>query len=62
MNKIVLIDKSKCIGCEKCIKLCPKQILYLDKDKKCCVSDEKKCDKFAGCQFICPEKAIKIIQ
>ena len=61
MNKIVLINEVLCIGCAKCVELCPKQILYIDTDtKKCKVLDETKCDKLAGCERICPAKAIKI--
>ena len=61
MNKIVIIDELLCIGCGKCVELCPKKILYIDTNtKKCKVSDETKCDKLAGCQRVCPVKAIKI--
>ena len=63
MNKIVLINEDLCIGCAKCVELCPKKILYIDSAaKKCKVSDEAKCDRLAGCQRICPTKAIKIIK
>ena len=62
MNKIVIIDESLCIGCGKCVELCPKKILYIDKaSQKCKVTDESKCDKLRGCQKICPVKAIKIV-
>ena len=61
MNKIVMINEDLCMGCAKCVKLCPKKILYLDKTtKKCKVTDETKCDKLAGCERACPTKAIKI--
>ncbi|MFA6357930.1 MAG: 4Fe-4S binding protein [Candidatus Omnitrophota bacterium] len=61
MNKIVIINEGLCIGCAKCIDLCPKKILYIDSvSKKCQVSDETKCDKLCGCEKICPVKAIKI--
>jgi 2-oxoglutarate ferredoxin oxidoreductase subunit delta len=61
MNKIVIIDENLCIGCAKCVNLCPKKILYLDKTtKKCKVTDESKCDKLGGCERICPVQAIKI--
>ena len=61
MNKIVLINESLCIGCAKCVELCPKKILYTDNaSKKCKVSDETKCDKRRGCERVCPVKAIKI--
>jgi len=63
MNKIVLIDESLCIGCAKCVELCPRKILYIDNaSKKCKVSNETKCDKLAGCQRVCPVKAIKIMK
>lgn len=61
MNKIVLINKDLCVACGKCVELCPKKILYIDKaSKKCKVTDETKCDKLAGCQRVCPTKAIRI--
>jgi 2-oxoglutarate ferredoxin oxidoreductase subunit delta len=61
MNKIVIIDESLCISCAKCVELCPKNILYIDKaTQKCKVTDETMCDKLAGCQRVCPTKAIKI--
>ena len=63
MNKTVLIDENLCIACGKCVKLCPKSILYIDANtKECKVSDETKCDKRAGCERVCPTKAIKIIK
>ena len=61
MNKIVLINESLCIGCAKCVELCPRKILRIDKvSKKCKVSNETKCDKLRGCERICPVKAIMI--
>ena len=60
MNKIILIDESLCIGCGKCVELCPKKILYID-EKICKVTDERKCDRRRGCEQVCPVKAIKIV-
>lgn len=39
---LVIIDKDKCIGCKKCIKLCP----Y---DHPQYIEEEKKCGKCDGC-------------
>lgn len=62
MNRIVIIDEDLCVGCAKCVELCPKKILYIDrKTNKCKVIEENRCDKLAGCQRICPVKAIKIV-
>ena len=61
MNKIVVIDEELCTGCGACVKLCPQKILFVDeKDKVCRVTDETKCDKFRGCERVCPTEAIKI--
>jgi len=61
MNTIVVIDEAKCTGCGACVKLCPKRILYVDKEtKKCRVTDETQCDKFRGCERVCKASAIKI--
>ena len=59
MNKIVLIDEDKCIGCMACVEICPNKILYI-KDNVCKVIDENKCDKSRGCQNVCPTGAIII--
>jgi NAD-dependent dihydropyrimidine dehydrogenase PreA subunit len=62
-DKIVIIDEGLCIGCGKCVELRPKRILYIDNaSKKCKVSQETECDRLAGCQRMCPAKAIKIIR
>jgi len=61
MNKIVIIDENLCTGCGKCVKMCPKKILYLDQETgKCRVTDETKCDRLAGCVRVCPAHAIRI--
>jgi len=62
MNKTVIINEDLCISCAKCVELCPKKILYIDKaTQKCKVSDETKCDRLRGCVKVCPVDALKII-
>ena len=60
MNKIVKINNELCIGCGKCVSLCPKQILLIDNNNKCIVTNESKCDRLGGCQRVCPTDAIEI--
>jgi len=62
MNKIVVIDEKLCIGCGVCVSLCPKKILYIDeKNGKCKVKNESKCDRLKGCEKECPVNAIRIV-
>jgi len=62
MNKTVIIDEELCVGCGACVELCPKKILYIyEKNGKCKVTDELKCDRLRGCEKVCPVNAIKII-
>jgi NAD-dependent dihydropyrimidine dehydrogenase PreA subunit len=58
----VIVDGKLCIGCAKCVKLCPAKILFIDeKSRKCKVKEDFRCDKLRGCERACPVKAIKII-
>jgi|SaaInlStandDraft_3_1057020.scaffolds.fasta_scaffold290785_2 NAD-dependent dihydropyrimidine dehydrogenase PreA subunit len=62
INKIVIIDEENCIACGKCVEICPRKILYIDMQNNTCkVTDENKCDKFRGCEMVCPSNAIKIL-
>lgn len=54
MDKVV-IDKSKCIGCGKCVKDCVAFALYL-KDNKACVREG--CIECGHCFAICPVGAV----
>jgi len=59
----VIVDEKLCIGCAKCVKLCPAKILFIDEDsKKCKVRNSFRCDGLKGCERICPVKAIKIVE
>ncbi|MCK9572923.1 MAG: 4Fe-4S binding protein [Candidatus Omnitrophica bacterium] len=58
----VVIDENLCVGCAKCVKLCPAKILFIDEiSKKCKVRNSFRCDGRKGCERICPAKAIKIV-
>jgi NAD-dependent dihydropyrimidine dehydrogenase PreA subunit len=60
-NQTVIIDSERCIGCGACVRICPRQILYIDEQTGVCdVTDQTKCDRLRGCEFICPTQAIKV--
>ncbi len=54
----VEINQDTCIGCKKCVKICPMQMLKMNDDKKAYVVDETLCDAAYGCVRICPVNAI----
>jgi len=61
MEKFVEIDETLCTGCGACVKMCPAQILYIDnKTKTAKVTDDKACDRLAGCMRVCKVGAIKV--
>ena len=61
MEKDVHIDKSLCNGCETCVLMFPRQILFVNEEGVCDVTDHSRCDRLRGCEFACPEGAIKVV-
>ena len=61
MDKVVDIDQSLCNGCETCVLMCPRQILFINEKGVCDVLDHSRCDRAGGCENACPEGAIKIL-
>ncbi|MBU1076411.1 MAG: DUF362 domain-containing protein [Spirochaetes bacterium] len=53
-----VISKLKCIGCGKCLKVCPPKVITL-KNKKAKIK-YKGCIKCYCCFEVCPEKAINL--
>ena len=50
-----------CIGCSKCIKICPQAAIVMhSKKKNYVVLTDKKCIRCFCCSEVCPEKAIEI--
>jgi ferredoxin-type protein NapF len=61
MERFVEIDQALCTGCGACVKMCPAQILYIDKStKKAKITNDKVCDRLAGCMKVCKTGAIKV--
>ena len=54
---MVTIDLDKCIGCEKCVLVCPFTILDM-KDGKPIPNSNKRCLECMHCAAICPQNAI----
>lgn len=55
----ITIDKNKCIACHRCIKSCPGNLLYQDKQGKCFIRYPKDCWGCTACLKECSSGAIK---
>ena len=51
------IDKSKCVGCQACMSVCPMGAISVDADGKC-VIDPAICVSCGACASTCPATAI----
>ncbi|MDD3682961.1 DUF362 domain-containing protein [Desulfovibrio desulfuricans] len=54
----VSVSEKKCVGCAKCVKVCPQHALSMKSKKS--VVDIEKCIGCFECITVCPEKAISI--
>ena len=54
-----LFDRDLCIGCGKCVQICPGKALALDSDRKI-VADYDACIRCYCCHEVCPADAITI--
>ncbi len=54
-----VLEPERCVGCGKCVKLCPVDALYLDEHKKA-VIDPNKCLGCGICVKNCAKKALKL--
>ena len=51
------IDKAKCIGCGRCVEICPGNLLIL-KDRIASIRDVRDCWGCTACVKACPKNAI----
>ncbi len=60
-----VVDIEKCVGCGKCVKVCPGSVLFLNQAKKAEMADFEEfgwngCWKCEHCLAVCPTGAISI--
>ncbi|MGM0509870.1 MAG: FAD-binding protein [Thermoplasmatota archaeon] len=54
---MIEIDEEKCIGCEKCVKVCPTDAIHMEGDVA--KLEEEKCISCGACVAACPVDAIE---
>ena len=54
---MICIDKENCVGCEKCVDICPGNLLTL-KNSYAAIRDVRDCWGCCACVKICPRNAI----
>jgi len=59
--KEIVINREWCKGCSICVKLCPKQVLELDKVEKATVMRPEDCIVCKLCELRCPDLAITVL-
>lgn len=55
----IRIDSKKCIGCSKCLEVCPGSLIYKDNDGKAYNKYKDLCWGCTACLKECPVQAIK---
>ncbi len=53
------LDQSTCIGCGRCLEVCPHQVFAAD-GKKVLLADRDACMECGACALNCPVKAISV--
>lgn len=61
MNNRVIVNPVLCTGCDLCVEVCTKGVLYIDDFTGLChVRNQENCDKNGACLKVCKPGAIKI--
>ncbi|WP_411680842.1 ferredoxin family protein [Clostridium thailandense] len=55
----ISINKDKCVGCRKCLCVCPGSLIKLDKENKAYIKYPKNCWGCTACLKECNVEAIK---
>ncbi len=67
MANRVTVDENVCKGCGLCAVACPKNIMFIDRERinikgynPAATQDIEKCVACAMCAIMCPDSAIKV--
>ncbi len=62
MKLTVKVSEEKCIGCGRCVRACVTGTLKMDKETGLVYNTGIECDNYWGCIYICPTKALDIME
>ena len=54
----ISIDKSNCIGCSRCVEVCPGNLIKLSAERRAFIKHERDCWGCTSCVKACPRAAI----
>ena len=54
----IKIDKNKCVGCSRCVEVCPGNLIKIDGEKKAFIKYERDCWGCTSCVKECPRGAV----
>ena len=58
---MIIFDYEACIGCQDCLKVCPRGVWEIDATgKKVEIANSRNCIDCTACEFQCPVRAIRI--
>ncbi|GFO68076.1 ferredoxin [Geomonas limicola] len=53
------LDQGRCIGCGRCLEVCPHQVFVLEA-RRACIGDRDACMECGACAGNCPVDAISV--
>lgn len=56
----IIIDESKCIGCRKCVSICPGNLIKINEASKAYIKYQKDCWGCSSCIKECNNEAIAL--
>ncbi len=53
-------DSARCVGCGRCLEVCPREVLALDRDRRVTLRSKDNCIECGACARNCPAQAISV--
>ena len=54
----IKIDQNRCVGCARCVEVCPGNLIKIDGTKKAFIKHERNCWGCTSCVKECPRGAV----